>query len=1087
MIQQILRRFLSLFLSAVLIVTLLPVISVPALAAVSGELQNLSNRDIHASYSGDDEGTWTADSNRITGSVKSTDDGCGTSDHDTTLTLTNNKDTAAILSFDYKVTLSGGTIQVEGRSVTEDGSYEVTLVPGGSIKIYLKSGDASNDTKIEITDLSLFSDTSATVTFQPAENGSYTVDGTPITEDTAYTDTSAKAYALTATPDSGYKFLDWYSDTAGSLGTSPSTSLNFDSDQTVTARFVPAATPVFRNGGRAFTDLNEACASAESGSDKIVLLISDGTLPEGEYTIPAGVTLLIPFDEQGTCYTTEPGTIGNSYKTPTEFRRLTMAPGAHITVDGAVSVSAQLNAAAGGGDAKSSTSGPYGRIVMMDGSSMTVNGSLYTYGYITGDGSITIQSNAQVHEIFEIREFRGGGGIYTMSGGLIGGGNEHDVFPVSQYYIQNVEVPMTLYAGATLQAHGALFISTGSITTRSTVTVIGTENALFRLQNGSLTKRYIPEKDRCQIDVDGDMSISNITLEASTGLASVTINSSDYILPINGHFDINLLSGKTSISENAEFLPGVNLTIAQEAELEVAAGKSLYIYDGADWGTNFVYSNKSIAPAAYSPTRTYTRKAADVIDALVDVNGKLTVNGAVYTTSGGANITSSEKTGTVTMAAVPGTASAVYQATTQSGSMFSTKITYATIPITSAMLHNGAQYAGTENEYTATANAVAGDTYQFCEYCQKWYKVGGHTVVTFFVDGAEPVTACAENGTVTCPVAAKPIKVTVRTPEGDALDGAEDSWADGTLTITGLYLNDKMPDEVTVTVVTQAVAQIVQSDGTTIDDYATLADAVANFNGETQGYIQLLGDVTESVTIDKAVRLDLAGYDVNGEVTITGDGTLCGMDSSSDGYAAPTGSITTVTGGTPVSVVETTGFKSSDEYAFFRYLAIAADDRSWSFHRFNISVTGYRFELAASSAPECALFFIARFSGDELVRNQLQKIEITMTEDENEIKGPVFTGEATAAEWEKTETGYLFEAHIVRAFSDANDDRYDKPIGAYATVTFKGDESQESVERELSYSEAWNDALKTDEQLDEAQREKLEAFLRELNLLDGTE
>ena len=201
MIQQILRRFLSLFLSAVLIVTLLPVISVPALAAVSGELSGLTNKDVGASYSGSDDGSYTSWSviggNGITGTAKSKDGGACGSDtkHNTTLTLTNNKDTAAILSFDYKVTRSGGTIQVAGSSVTEDGSYSATIDAGSSIKIYLESGDTNNETKIEIANLSMIVDTSVTTTFQPAENGSYTVDGESITEERVKTQQSTVAYS----------------------------------------------------------------------------------------------------------------------------------------------------------------------------------------------------------------------------------------------------------------------------------------------------------------------------------------------------------------------------------------------------------------------------------------------------------------------------------------------------------------------------------------------------------------------------------------------------------------------------------------------------------------------------------------------------------------------------------------------------------------------------------------------------------------------------------------------------------------------------------------------------------------------------
>ena len=294
---------------------------------------------------------------------------------------------------------------------------------------------------------------------------------------------------------------------------------------------------------------------------------------------------------------------------------------------------------------------------------------------------------------------------------------------------------------------------------------------------------------------------------------------------------------------------------------------------------------------------------------------------------------------------------------------------------------------------------------------------------------------------------------TVLTPDGD-----------GVYTLQGINEDKVIELEI-------PVAVIISVNGDTSGKYASLADAVEAYS-VGNGYIQLLGDVNEDVNIDTAVRLDLAGFDVNGKVTINGSGTLCGMD------------IETVTG----NVAPVCQSPKAADGTYERYLAIQ-DENGWSFHRFNISVTGYRFELATST-PECALFFIAQFSGDELVRNQLQKIEITMTEGGNPITGPSIKFADGAENDEllnRTEDGFQFEAYLVRAFSGANDDRYNKHIGAYATVIFKGDGRQESEERELSYSEAWNDALRNDKQLGEAQKEKLKEFLGELKLLDEAE
>ena len=253
MIQKILRRFLSLALSVVLVVTLLPVISTPALAAVSGTLTGLSNTDITATYTGNgsvSNTTWSAGSNSINGSVIGESGLCSDSQYNTTLTITNNKATAARLSFNYTIAQNSGTIQVAGSAVTANGSYSGTLESGASISIYLASGSTANATKIAITDLFLIVDAEITTTFIPAENGSYTVDGAAISAETGRTQQSTIAYSLSATANSGYEFMGWYSVTEDRyLSSEANVSLYFDSSQTVTAMFTDAGNPIFDVGG----------------------------------------------------------------------------------------------------------------------------------------------------------------------------------------------------------------------------------------------------------------------------------------------------------------------------------------------------------------------------------------------------------------------------------------------------------------------------------------------------------------------------------------------------------------------------------------------------------------------------------------------------------------------------------------------------------------------------------------------------------------------------------------------------------------------------------------------------------------------
>lgn len=217
MIQRISKRFLSLLLGAVMVLALLPVITLPAFAASSGTVTGLSDTNIGLSFSGTADDAWSASGTQIIGKARSTSgSGCGGgSDCRSTLTITNKKTTKATLSFDYTVVVSEGTILVDNTTTTANGSFSKELAAGGTVEVEINSGSTSADTKITMTNVKLVADVSATVTFQPSENGSYTVDGQTITEPYTNTQSSMTAYQVAATPAEGYRFKGWYDVASG--------------------------------------------------------------------------------------------------------------------------------------------------------------------------------------------------------------------------------------------------------------------------------------------------------------------------------------------------------------------------------------------------------------------------------------------------------------------------------------------------------------------------------------------------------------------------------------------------------------------------------------------------------------------------------------------------------------------------------------------------------------------------------------------------------------------------------------------------------------------------------------------------------
>lgn len=1003
--KRIGRRLVSLLLTFVTVLTMLPAMTLPALAATSGPVTGLADENIGLSFTGGVDNAWKVGGKQIEGHARSKPPKWfweSQTDYTSTLTITNKKTTTATLSFDYVATLSSGTIRVDSKTVQQNGtdSFSKELAPNGTATVYIKSGSTSDDTKITMTNVTLVSaDTTATVTFQPAENGSYTVDGKTITEEYTNAQSSSIAYKVDATPADGYRFKGWYDVNTGTcINTNATTALSFDSDCTITARFRSKDLALFETGGQLFDDLNEAVAYAQANSQNKITLASDGKIT-GTYTIPSGVTLLIPFDEAETLYTDKPESI-EKYETPRAFRKLTMAPGSSITVDGAISVGGKHCHTMG----SLGPSGPYGQIDMAAGSTITLrNGAnLYAWGYITGDGQITAEFGATVYEYFQVRDWRGG----TATSDMLG--KKQKVFPLSQYYVQNIEAALTIQAGAAERTYISISVKVLFIDTVKTATIdfIGSTNSLFRLGNGgTLTKKYDSKTDRTTYTTTGSASLDSLAL----GISGYNIDSKDYVLPVNSNMTLNILSGSVAMNCDAALLPGAQINIAKDAELNIVSGKSLYVYDynieTGEWGP-YCINNKEFVPVLYSPTKTGTRT---LTDAKIDVNGTLTAAGSVYTTQSGANICSSEGTGRFIQTGAPGTGSNTYQCT-----QANKDITYVSIPITPAKLKNA------DGKYTETKDAVANDTFIYCK--------------------------CQDCG-------------------------------------NGTWVKD--------------VAAIINN-GTQGDTYSTLEAAVNAYSPDSNtaptNYIKLLHNTTEKpISVNnKSLRLDLNGCTVKGDISVTDNHKLYGMDSSAkaDYTTAPKGKIVGTVTGTVAPTYQTPPVTTSDGESYDRYVAIPGTEENGtsnlSFHRFNISVTGYRFEL---KAPECALFFIGKFQGDEAAKAYLSKLGFTLKgendkplgEDNYELPaGKDIPPEAEPGDSPVVCSGdaYLFEVYLKRSFDKAKPEGYTKEISATAQATFKNNGTQQSDPRNLSFQDAWQNA--TD--LNETQRANLNKFLEALGI-----
>ena len=754
--KSTLKRFLSLVLCMCMVMALLPNVTMTAFAATSGTVTGLADENIGLSFTGDADDAWSANGTSIIGAATSTGGTCGNTSYESTLTITNKKSTTATLSFDYTIEQNSGKIQVDGTEVSSGASFTKELAANESVKVYIKSGSTSAATKITLTNVVLVSDVNATATFVPAENGTYTVDGKLITEEYSNTQSSMTAYQVVATPADGYQFMGWY-DVSNEkyISTSAKAALNIENDCTITARFASKTAALFETGGQPFDNLGDAVTYAQANGQSKITLAADGSI-SGTYTIPTGITLLIPFDESGTLYTDAPAAIRTAPASK-PFRTLTMSDGASITVNGAISLGGRYYAAGGGEQGR--PVGDYGYIKMADNSSITVKngGNLYAWGFISGSGSVLAESGATVYEFYQIADFRGG----TASSGM-----HHGVFPFSQYFVQNIEVPLTLNAGANEQVYSGVYAMKSTYTTA--INFIG-DTGMFKVESGSFTKDYDEKTDRLVFTVNGEAALNTLSLT----LAGMDVNSASYVLPITNNITINIQSGNVTINQDAALLAGVEVNIAEGAGLTVANGKNIYFYDSDEWNSdNFVWGPCKFKSVAYAPGKAYNRSNNDLVDAKMDVNGSVTAIGAIYTTKGGADICSSNGTGKYIQQGAPGTATATYQYNANSSAV--------TIPITAAKLHNA------DGTYTETATANAGDVINYVNGV--W---GGEAptelTVTFEANGSAeyPVEGTMTPQTVNAKTDTA-LNANSFTREGynflnwnTAADGTGDSYADG--------------------------------------------------------------------------------------------------------------------------------------------------------------------------------------------------------------------------------------------------------------------------------------------------------------------
>lgn len=446
---------------------------------------------------------------------------------------------------------------------------------------------------------------------------------------------------------------------------------------------------VCRIGKTSYASLDDALAYANNhlNEEVIIILENDYTLSAGYYTIPANATLIVPMsDTQETANPIVPRETSEG-STPRSFRRLTLASGVNMTVQGTIEVSCTQY---GSGAHMGVPGGNYGHLILKPGSHVTLSSGsvLRAWGFVTGDGTKDAEGNylsgeidarrgSTVREMFQMGDWKGGDVSLSMVMPMEPFSQYHEtyhLFPVYTYFIQNVESPVKYHPGSSLICATSVNVQNSINAYANDIKVVGKvgEAAMFLMEemadaeNTWVRKYYDAKKDQQVYEVNSGAKLGSVVIDLGDvplgmikpgypGSMKIQLDSRKFVLPLTNNFKIHLLSGYMEFTQSTSCLPGMEVEVDKESEVAIVKNNDptivsggLYFYDADQWG-KYVFNNKYGAIVPYSaildlstegaktqPDVRNISSPAAIDDAILNVHGtfRMGENCAVYTTSG---------------------------------------------------------------------------------------------------------------------------------------------------------------------------------------------------------------------------------------------------------------------------------------------------------------------------------------------------------------------------------------------------------------------------------------------------------------------
>ncbi len=274
----------------------------------------------------------------------------------------------------------------------------------------------------------------------------------------------------------------------------------------------------------------------------------------------------------------------------------------------------------------------YAQANIAENKTITVNGTLDSFGYIKGKGKVVANNGAEVTEPFIVTDYAGGSNCASLF--------LKKQSPFMRYAMVNIQSSLTINYGAKLFAYCNLWALSQYNTTKAVVIGYG--------DKASKTKGLITlEKDsyvECEYLYNSSIAVSDSAvknnLKSDIGKTKVIINgdarteslsikvygmdipTSSVLFPVPYNFDFIINTGNFRIINQYIILPGASVQVNSDAQLTVTQDSTFYVAD-------YLYQSDHLDNKKYPTAQQLNNETTKL-----STSGTLIVNGTMEIETG---------------------------------------------------------------------------------------------------------------------------------------------------------------------------------------------------------------------------------------------------------------------------------------------------------------------------------------------------------------------------------------------------------------------------------------------------------------------